>query len=507
MLGANEYSQNGVKYTAVPVVNMYGGTISGNSAPAANAGGVLLQSKDSTFNLHGGTITGNTCAVGGGGVYASVNTIFNMDGGEISGNEAKSGGAIYCQRSTVTVTGGQINNNKAVTTGGAIYVTGNTSTPASEFYNASIRTGIVTLKNMDIFGNEAASGGAMEVVNFGTINLEDCKVHDNISTGVGGGIYINKVAYSTMKNVEVYNNQAQGGGGGGISINVGALVIADNLTVYENTADGIGGGIYNRGRLELNGSLVRANSTTGNGGGIGTFKTSSIPLSTNAGLYVTDSVISGNRSVKGAGVYLHVGCESQLTNVTITGNIGEAEGSGIFSGGRTTLENVTVTGNESTGQRFAVYFDPAQHDGMSYYTGKKVLQGQIIVKDNKGGEMYLDAGVAVAIPGEGLAEGTEIHLQLDSGLLTQRVIGAYHYEGENLNYIITAGNRSLTDPEIPETQPEETQPGTEETLGQETAAEDNTILYLAIGGIAALILLAAAILVIVKKKSGKAQNQ
>ena len=97
-------------------------------------------------------------------------------------------------------------------------------------------------------------------------------------------------------------------------------------------------------------------------------------------------------------------------------------------------------------------------------------------------------------------------MQLDSGLLTQRVIGVYHYEGENLNYIITSGDRSLTEPEMVETQPEETQPDTEATQGQETQAQDNTMLYLAIAGIAAVILLAAVILVVVKKKAGKAQK-
>ena len=504
MLGANDYTLSGVKYTAVPLVNMYGGTISGNRAPAANAGGVLLQSKGSTLNLHGGSIFDNTCAVGGGGIYASTNSVFNMDGGEISGNEAKTGGAIHCQRGFVTITGGQINNNKATNSGGAIYVTGNTSTPAIEFYNETIRSGIVTLKNVQVFGNEAASGGAMEVLNFGTIDLEDCKIYDNVSTGIGGGVYINKVSYSTMKNVEIYNNQAQGGGGGGLSINVSALVKADNLTVYENSADGIGGGIYNRGRLELNNSLVRDNITTGNGGGIGTFKTSSIPLSTDAGLYVTNSTISGNRSVKGAGIYLHVGCEGYLTDVTVTDNKGEAEGSGIFSGGRTTLENVTVTGNSSLNERYAVYMDPALYDGMSYYTGKKVLEGKIIVKDNEGGDMFMDEGTAIAIPGPGLAEGSEIHLELDSGMLTQRVIGSYHYEGEGLKFVITAGNRSITQPMEPEKQVEETQPteGTEASQEQ-VETESNTGLYVGIGAISAVVIIAAAVLILVKKKNGK----
>ena len=83
------------------------------------------------------------------------------------------------------------------------------------------------------------------------------------------------------------------------------------------------------------------------------------------------------------------------------------------------------------------------------------------------------------------------------------------YEGGNLNYVITYGNRSLTDPEVAEPAPDATEPDqtqqTEAGENETAAGEGNTLLYLGIGGVAAVILL-AAVLVVVKKKKDKASR-
>ena len=497
LVGVKEYTENGVKKTAVPTVNMYGGTISGNNASKGNAGAILIQSKGATFNLKGGTITDNKAAVGAGGIYVADNTILNMTGGTVSGNEAKQGGAMFCLRGTINITGGQIFDNTATSAAGAIYVNGYASTPAGSKDDLSIRKGIVTVKNVDFYGHKAITGGAFEVGNFGTLNLENCQVHDNVAENIGGGVYINKVSFATLKNVEIYDNEAQGGGGGGLSINVGSEVKAEDLTVENNRAGGIGGGIYNRGRLELRDATVRANSTTGNGGGIGTFKTSSIPLSVDAGLFVYDSLITDNRAQKGAGIYMHVGCVCEVSDTVVENNRGEAEGAGIYSGGQTTLNNVTLTGNASASELYALYFDDSLYDGMTYYTGKKVLSGNIIVRDNVGGEAYLGEGTVVAIPGEGLDADTYIPITLHSGLLTKQVIGSYNYEGGDLEYIITAGNRSITDPEF--------DPSAASEAEARKTANTDVLLYAGIG-VVALAAVAAVVLILKKKKSASAEK-
>ncbi len=497
LVGGSEYTSDGVKRMAVPTVNMFGGSITGNISEKGNAGGVLIQTKDSVFNLKGGTISGNKAAVGAGGIYVSGNTVLNMSGGSIIGNEAKQGGAIFCLRGTVNVTGGQLNSNAATSAGGAIYVNGNSLTPSGQAGDPTIRIGIVTVKNVDVYGNTAITGGAFEVGNFGTLNLENVKVHDNIAENIGGGVYINKVSYGSLKDVKIYNNEAQTGGGGGLAVNVGSDVTADGIIVENNRADGIGGGVYNRGRLELSNSEIRANTTTGNGGGIGTFKTSSIPLSKRAGLIVTNTLVTDNRALKGAGFYLHVGCISQLTNVTVEKNVGQEEGSGIYANGQTNLTDVTVTGNNATTGLYALYFEDSLYDGHTYYTGKKVLSGKIVVKDNQGGDAYLGEGAAIAIPGAGLAEGSYLPIDLHSGLLTRQVIGLYNYEGGDLKYLITPGDRSVTDPETAGNNDQ-----------QAPAAEvGDTVLYVIIGVFAATVIAVVAVVIAKKKKKTPAAGQ
>ena len=97
---------------------------------------------------------------------------------------------------------------------------------------------------------------------------------------------------------------------------------------------------------------------------------------------------------------------------------------------------------------------------------------------------------------QGLGENTEFGIQLDAGVLTNRLFGEYNYEGGNQVYTVTYGSRSLREPEVQE--PEAT----------ETEGEDNTVLYVAVAGIAAVIILAAVAVVIgKKKKSNKAESK
>ena len=67
--------------------NMYGGSISGNSAQWGS--GVCLDNgkKGTVFNMYGGEITGNTAtSSGGGGVNVNTKSTFNMYGGSITDN-------------------------------------------------------------------------------------------------------------------------------------------------------------------------------------------------------------------------------------------------------------------------------------------------------------------------------------------------------------------------------------------------------------------------------------
>ena len=87
------------------------------------------------------------------------------------------------------------------------------------------------------------------------------------------------------------------------------------------------------------------------------------------------------------------------------------------------------------------------------------------------------------------------HTMAKGGVLTQRIIGIYHYEGEGLNYTLTAGNRSITEPMAPDVQ--------DEAIVEETTETENALLYAGVGVFVVAVAAVAVILTLKKKKAGK----
>ena len=94
--------------------NMYGGSISGNSAQWGS--GVCLDNgkKGTVFNMYGGEITGNTAtSSGGGGVNVNTKSTFNMYGGSITDNlnpaSGDYGGGVYVSQDGIFTVSGKVN--------------------------------------------------------------------------------------------------------------------------------------------------------------------------------------------------------------------------------------------------------------------------------------------------------------------------------------------------------------------------------------------------------------
>ena len=108
-------SGSGVKVESGGTFNMYGGTITKNTATDTYGGGVYVV--DGTFTMNGGasSVSKNT-AKNGGGVYVSSGT-FNMNDGKISGNTGNGvfvhNSATFTVSNTPTVTGNTITKNGA----------------------------------------------------------------------------------------------------------------------------------------------------------------------------------------------------------------------------------------------------------------------------------------------------------------------------------------------------------------------------------------------------------
>ena len=278
------------------IFNMYGGEISGNNGN--NYGGAIFRKFDANkpnttggaFNMYGGTIKNNT-AKNGGAFFSTTGGSINLTGGTISGNKATmssnnaGGGAIYMRGcGTITITGSaEITGNSSSLDGGAILMgwgtitisdsarlTGNT---ASRWGGAiclctdANKTSVLNMTGGEISGNNAAEGGAVEVLDANcTFNLSGGKIINNSSSGDGGAIYLNQEpSVLNMTGGEISGNTATGNGGGVYIYRSGSVCNLSNGTISGNKANGSGGGIYispkNSGKLNISGTPVVKGNT------------------------------------------------------------------------------------------------------------------------------------------------------------------------------------------------------------------------------------------------------
>lgn len=482
-VGRAGYTKNGVTLYDAPVVNVYNMYLADSTATGP-AGGILIQSQDTVFNMYGGTVTGNSTEKStGGGLYLSGNVKANITGGTFSKNFAANSSAIHISGNNAKISGIKVYENET-SSAAAITITG--------------RNTQVTMKDVELLNNKAGGHvGALVIQGHASMDLENAKISGNTATYLGGGVFFSNPGYGTLKNVEISENTA-GTQGGGVYIGNNSRVELDNVTIRDNVAGkDYGGGLVNRGRVVIRNSKILNNEVKdGMGGGIATFKTASELLADDAGVFVENCVISGNKAgAQGGAINVHRGCPVYLTDCTITDNSAGLEGGAIYADGRLSMENVTITGNDSGGEGFAVFLMPSNFDGHSYQSGHKRIAGDMIIKDNIGGDLYLSKGTILAVTGERLGEKSCVNLVLAEGVLSQCVFGVYNYEGGNRVYVLTAGDRSVTDPEpYGETQEETAQP--DKTT---EATPVNILLYVGIG-IVALAAIGGVLLIVRKKK-------
>ncbi len=227
------------------------------------------------FTLNNIRVTGGSSASNGGGIIANVaGTNINLIDVELDNNTAVSdGGAIYLLNGTLTATNVTFSNNSAGGNGGAILGgTASTSTiTASQFEN-----------------NSATSAGGA-IFNEGDMSIMDTTI--NASTaGVGGGIFNAgsgslDVGSSTLSNNSATSSQVTAGGamGGAGEINV------FNSTISGNSAVGNGGGIgLTGGAARLNNVTLAYNASSSLGG----------PFYADAGALISfsNSLLSDNTS-------------------------------------------------------------------------------------------------------------------------------------------------------------------------------------------------------------------
>ena len=458
--------------------------ISGNTAKKTSGGIYLYKA---SLTMTGGYIGDNVAGTSGGGIYATDAGKLELSNVTITKNSGKSGGGLYLLRSKATVKDSEISYNTTTSSGTGVYVSGGT-------WKAAMAGGDFTnVKFIGNHGGSSCSGAAMYINGDVEVSFTGCEIANNISENYGGGIYAAAGAVPTMNDCTFTGNEAVRNGGALLVRDCGVL---NNCVFSGNKADK-GAAIFAGNYMEL----YHVNGFGSKGDDIG--------------LFMTNCTITDNEAVTdGAGLHLDMSCYTTIDNCIFTGNKAGAFGSAMWLWENCTMTNLTVTGNTCGENGHAVYLADSEHDGQTYINGLFKMGGDMIIKDNQGGDLFLANKVTIGALKGGYGEKTHMGVTLDAGLLTQRVMGVYDYEGGNLSYILTYGDRSMTDPEYQATANQEQTPDADETQNNETtgvsdgeaSTEDNTILYAGIGGIAAIIVLAAILVIVKKKKSAKAEK-
>ncbi|HEX5037108.1 MAG TPA: choice-of-anchor Q domain-containing protein [bacterium] len=241
----------------------------------------------------------------------------------ISGNTAdNSGGGLYASNLTeLTITDSTISNNTTNDDGGALHAFNNNGTFVMP----------ITIRGTLITDNAAADRG-------GGINVTADSLNDFTKLTLD-------ISDSTL------SSNTAGSAGGGIATLETTTTIVDSV-LDGNDSDNNGGGIFNEGgaHLTITGSTLSRNSCAFDGGAIRN-------SGANSQASITNSTISGNSAASdGGGISNNNNTTNTifLSHVTVTGNMADADFSGIGSGGGLeqespagpfTVQNSIIAGN------------------------------------------------------------------------------------------------------------------------------------------------------------------
>jgi fibronectin-binding autotransporter adhesin len=191
------------------------------------------------------------------------------------------------------------------------------------FYIGSSAT--VTLKNLQITDGKAVGGGESGggICNTGTLTLTSCSVYGNTAPGAGGGIFNSGTL--TISQSSISNNSAQMGGG---ITNCGTLTTDDTTSHIDwNQSTAYGGGLYNEtGTATISGYMTVDHNTAGSyGGGICNWDGS---FSMSGG-----EVDENSAATDGGGVYGEA--DLTLDGVELGYNSASRNGGGVYQDART----------------------------------------------------------------------------------------------------------------------------------------------------------------------------
>lgn len=306
---------------------------------------------------------------------------------------------------TITLTSGQLNITKNLTIDGAgaanLKISGNNATRIFEVG----RHIDATLRNLSISnGYSTERGGAVKVVDYGSITVDNCKFNYNRG-GEGGAINIGYSGKGVVTNSSFDSNDGtltKSGFSAGAIATRGSGDLTVQACKFTNNKGVNGGAIYSLlGKLTVDKSLFQNNSSAGDIGGGAVFTDGGDPVGpgtpVGGAITIRNSRFEGNKT-KGEGgalfLYSYGADKMLLENCTVIGNTaswgskGVARGGALRANNNLTVRNVTFANNSSDQQGGAVWLDGGGKKDFinSTFSGNKVTNdagGALFVNTDK----------------------------------------------------------------------------------------------------------------------------
>ncbi|BAY09409.1 choice-of-anchor Q domain-containing protein [Calothrix sp. NIES-2098] len=302
----------------------------------------------------------------------------------------------------IRLTSGQINITKNLTidgTGAAnLKISGNNTGRVFQVW----RNVDATVRNLTIAdGYTTGRGGAIEVIDYATIRVENCRFSNNRG-GVAGAIHIGYGSKGTVLNSSFDSNDgtlAKSGFSSGAIATYGSGELTVKNSQFTNNKGMCGGAIYSLlGGLTVENSAFRNNSSQSSGGAIFTDGANLVGGASTVGgtIAIRGSRFEGN-STKGEGgalfLYGYGPDKILLENSTVVGNTASKNDQGIGRGGALrgnsalTIRNVTFANNTADVQGGALWIDGGSTKNIinSTFSGNKA-------RSDAGGAMFLNVG-------------------------------------------------------------------------------------------------------------------
>ena len=242
--------------------NITGGSVTGNLAAAEGGGlwngtgSMTIRSVDFTGNI----ASGSPADQGGGALFNAGGLMDVGDGCVLTGNIADgasgSGGAILNDGAgTLLVARATLSNNISNRAGGAIEVTGGTTT--------SLELCTITGNST---GEAPGNGGALHISSSGSVTVVSSDVSGNTAANEGGGLWNSGAGSLIVESSGILGNQAPDGGGL-FNQAGGGITSVSNTTVAGNMAANGAGLQIEGGTMSLLNVTLAANAADTMGGG------------------------------------------------------------------------------------------------------------------------------------------------------------------------------------------------------------------------------------------------